>query len=112
MADELNVRPKSGIRFPRERPHGGFVGYELATGDPQDEDYVIPGGPRYRLKAEAERVPSTVYYRRAIARGDLEDADAHAPGPEDDESEREHDALREDDEREDAPHQRAHESEG
>lgn len=112
MADELNVRPKSGIRFPRERPHGGFVGYELAAGEPQDDDYVIPGGPRYRLKAEPERVPSTVYYRRAIARGDLEDADARDEAPESDDDESDPGDPPDDDEREDAPQQRAHESEG
>jgi len=79
MVDELRVRPAPGIRFPRVAPYGGFVGYQLATGDAQEDDLVIPSGPRYRLKDEPEAVPNITYYRRALARGDLENAD-EAPG--------------------------------
>ena len=91
MAEQLSVRPKPGIAFPRAAPLAGFVGYELATGDPDPEDHVVPGGPRFRLNEEAELVPNNVYYRRALARGDLgvaeeaEESTAHDEPPSDEE---------------------------
>lgn len=75
MVDQIRVRPKPGTAFPRAAPAGGFVGYALASGEPGPDDYVMPGGPRYRPKDEPETVPNTVYYRRALARGDLAHAD-------------------------------------
>jgi hypothetical protein len=77
MAEQLSVRPKPGIAFPRAAPLAGFVGYETATSDPEDEeddDHVMAGGPRYRVKGAPELVPNTVYYRRALARGDIRTA--------------------------------------
>lgn len=75
MPEQLSVRPKPGIAFPRAAPQAGFVGYARAEGDPEEDDHVVPGGPRYRVTGEPEQVANTVYYRRALARGDLEAAE-------------------------------------
>lgn len=73
-AEHLSVRAKPGVVMPRIAPHGGFCGYELVYDASESADYEIPGGPRYRLKDSPEEVPSNVYYRRALLRGDLLDA--------------------------------------
>jgi hypothetical protein len=75
MAEQIQVRAKPGIAFPRAAPGFGFVGYEPASGKEQPDDHTMPGGPRYRPTRVAESVPNSVYYRRAIARGDLERGD-------------------------------------
>lgn len=76
----LHVRAKPPLVLPRMgRP--GFVGYETAptSADVAETDHVVPDGLRYRLKADPESVPNNSYYRRAIARGDIMDADAPEP---------------------------------
>ena len=80
MASEpLSVRAKPGVLMPRMAPHGGFTGYELVYDPKEPADHEIPGGPRYRLKDAPEEVPNNAYYRRALRRGDLLDAQEAEP---------------------------------
>jgi len=74
MADQIKVRAKAGATLPHAAPQRGFVGYERVTDDSvQAGDHVVPGGARYRPIAGGELVPNTVHYRRALARGDIEE---------------------------------------
>lgn len=86
MSERLLVRASPGLVFPHAAPVPGFVGYErVRDGVTSPDDHVIPNGPRYRLRAEPEQVPSNSYYRRAIARGDITEAASEpeaAPEPE------------------------------
>lgn len=74
MADQIKVRAKEGATLPHASPQRGFVGYARVTDDSaQEGDHVVPGGARYRPIQGGELVPNTVHYRRALARGDLEE---------------------------------------
>lgn len=84
MAEQIRVRPKDGVVFPHAAPRSGFVGYEVVVDEPREGDHVMAGGPRYRVKPDEELVPNTSYYRRALARGDIEAAaEPEEPEPED-----------------------------
>jgi|SRR4249919_2417325 hypothetical protein len=74
MADQIKVRAKAGATLPHMAPQRGFVGYDRVTDDSvQEGDHVVPGGARYRPIESGELVPNTVHYRRALARGDIEE---------------------------------------
>lgn len=74
MADTLKVRAVEGRLCSYEGPRVGYVGWSAAD-DSEHAEHVIPDVVRLKRSVEAVDVPNTVYYRRALACGDLEAAD-------------------------------------
>lgn len=82
MPEMIKVRAVPGRLCPQEGNDRGHVGYRPATDD-EEADHVIPCGTvvvnnrsvradkRLKRIEEAVEVPNTVFYRRAIACGDI-----------------------------------------
>lgn len=73
MANTLKVRAVEGRLCPHEYSRS-FVGYRAAA-ESDDVAHVIPvagGELRFARSDDAVEVPNNIYYRRAIAVGDLE----------------------------------------
>lgn len=74
MADTLRVRAVEGRLFPWENnARRGHVGWS-PTPEGEDFDHEIPDVVKLTRSDEPIEVPNTVYYRRGIADGDLEEA--------------------------------------
>lgn len=70
MADTIKVRAVEGRLCPVENGRG-HVGYKPATGD-DTVHHSIGDVVDLTRSAEPVEVPNTVFYRRAVACGDLE----------------------------------------
>jgi hypothetical protein len=82
--DTINVKTVAGSMLPVENGRG-YVGYAPCAPDDPDADQVIPGVTGLKRSRAPFTVPNTVYYRRAIACGDLvetRDAPAQLPARE------------------------------
>jgi hypothetical protein len=71
MADTIKVRAVEGRLCPYEgSTRVGHVGWQSAA--ESEADHVIPGVGAFKRSTDPIDVPNTVYYRLAVACGDLE----------------------------------------
>lgn len=73
MADTLKVRAVEGRMCPFESPRVGHVGYSVAGKD-DTVHHSIGDVVNLTRSSEPVEVPNTVYYRKAVTCGDLEQA--------------------------------------
>ena len=72
MGDMLKVKAVAGRRLPVERQAGVYVGYDRSFVDAgKNAQGEAVRRARFELTARTVDVPNTVYYRRALRRGDI-----------------------------------------